>query len=160
MVYGSRDPDDWDNRENLTMLTRRRFAGFASCAICAVSGFIATEASAQGTPPLTVGTVTRTTLTQVDGPTPGYTTINVLTEMDPNAALLRHTHPGVESAYIVEGGVELQVKGQAAQTLKAGDGWAVPAETPHALKNGDKKTKYAITFIVEKGKPLASPAPE
>ena len=142
------------------MLTRRRFAGFACCAICAATGFIATEAAAQGTPPLTVGTVTRTTLAQTDGPTPGYVTINILTELEPNAALLRHTHPGIESAYVIEGGVELQVKGQATQTLKAGDGWAVQPETPHVLKNGDKKTKYAITFVVEKGKPLVSPAPE
>jgi hypothetical protein len=35
----------------------------------------------------------------------------------------------------------------------------VPAETPHAGgKNGDKMTKLAITYVVEKGKPLASPA--
>ena len=34
------------------MLTRR---GFASCALCAISGFIATEASAQGTPPAAAG---------------------------------------------------------------------------------------------------------
>ena len=32
------------------MLTRRDFAGIASCALCAVTGFIATDASAQGTP--------------------------------------------------------------------------------------------------------------
>jgi quercetin dioxygenase-like cupin family protein len=141
------------------MLTRRRFAGFASCAICAVSGFVATEVSAQGASTAVAG-VKRTTLTQIDGPTPGYVTINMLTELEPNASLPRHTHPGIESAYIVDGGVELQVKGQGALTLKAGDGWAVPAETPHALKNGDKKTSYAITYVVEKGKPLVSPAPE
>jgi hypothetical protein len=35
----------------------------------------------------------------------------------------------------------------------------VPPETPHAgVKNGDKTTKLAITYIVEKGKPPASPA--
>jgi quercetin dioxygenase-like cupin family protein len=142
------------------MLTRRRFAGFASCAICAAAGFIATEASAQGTPPLSVGGVSRATLLQLDGPVAGYVTINMSVELEPNAQLLRHTHPGVESAYVIEGGVELSVKNQATQTLKAGDAWGVPPETPHALKNGDKKTKYAITYVVEKGKPLVSPAPE
>jgi len=33
------------------MLTRRRFAGFASCALCGIAKFIATDASAQGAPP-------------------------------------------------------------------------------------------------------------
>jgi quercetin dioxygenase-like cupin family protein len=44
--------------------------------------------------------------------------------------------------------------------LKPGDGFQVPPNTPHAGgKNGDKKkTKIAITYVVEKGKPLASPA--
>jgi hypothetical protein len=41
------------------MLTRRGFAGFASCAFCAVTGFIATEVSAQGTPPAGAPGVTR-----------------------------------------------------------------------------------------------------
>jgi quercetin dioxygenase-like cupin family protein len=142
------------------MLTRRRFAGFASCAICAATGFVAAEASAQGMAPLAAGGVKRTTLTQMDGPTPGYVTINMLTELEPNASLARHTHPGIESGYVVDGGIDLQVKGQAALALKAGGGWTVAPETPHAVKNGDKKTTYAITYVVEKGKPLVSPAPE
>jgi hypothetical protein len=33
------------------MLTRRGFAGFASCALCGLAEFAATEVSAQGTPP-------------------------------------------------------------------------------------------------------------
>lgn len=138
------------------MLTRRRFAGFASCAICAAAGFIATDASAQGS----ADGVTRTTLSQMDGPTPGYVTIIMQVELEPNASLPRHTHPGVESGYVAEGGVEVTVKGQGAHAVKPGEAWQVAPETPHALKNGDKKTKYAITYTVEKGKPLISPAPE
>jgi quercetin dioxygenase-like cupin family protein len=41
----------------------------------------------------------------MDGPVPGYVTINTLTELEPNASLLRHTHPGIESGYVVEGGI-------------------------------------------------------
>ena len=141
------------------MLTRRGFAGFASCAICAATGFIATEAVAQGAP-VTADGVTRSTLSQIDGPTPGYYTLIMQVELEPNASLARHTHPGIESGYVVEGGVEVTVKGQAALAVKPGGAWQVAPETPHALKNGDKKTKYAITYTVEKGKPLISPAPE
>jgi quercetin dioxygenase-like cupin family protein len=109
---------------------------------------------------VTADGVTRTTLSQMDGPTPGYYTLIMSVELEPNASLARHTHPGIESGYVVEGGAEVPIKGQAARALKAGDAWQVAPETPHALKNGDKKTRYSITYTVEKGKPLISPAPE
>ena len=141
------------------MLTRRGFAGFASCAICAATGFIATVASGQGTPPATTPGLTRKVLSQMDGPMPGYVTIIAEVEIEPAAFIARHTHPGIESGYLLEGGIDLAVQGQPTRTLKPGDGFQVPAETPHAGgKNGDKKTKLAVTYVVEKGKPLASPA--
>jgi len=64
------------------VLTRRGFAGFASCAICAVTGFVATEASAQGTPTATTAGVTRKILSQTDGPAPGYVTLLVEAEIE------------------------------------------------------------------------------
>ena len=140
------------------MLTRRGFAGLASCAICAVTGFIATEASAQGAPPAAAG-VKRKLLSQTDGPMPGYVTINMEAEIDAGVTVARHTHPGIESSYVLEGGFELPVQGQPTRMLKAGDGFQIPPETPHAGgKPGDTKTRLAITYVVEKGKPLATPA--
>jgi len=71
----------------------------------------------------------------------------------------RHTHPGIESAYVLEGGFELPIQGQATRMLKPGDSFQIPPETPHAGgKPGDAKTRVLITYVVEKGKPLASPA--
>jgi quercetin dioxygenase-like cupin family protein len=141
------------------MLTRRSFAGVASCAICAVTGFMATDASAQGTPPATTPGVSRKILSQSDGPTPGYVTLLVAIEIEAGVTIGRHTHPGIESAYILEGGFELPIEGQPTRAYKPGDGFVVPAETPHAgNKNGDVKTRVLSTYIVEKGKPLASPA--
>ena len=69
-------------------------------------------------------------------------------------------HPGLESAYILEGEGVFLVKGQPDRHFKAMDNWQVQPEVPHSLRNGDKKTKIAITYVVEKDKPLASPAPE
>jgi quercetin dioxygenase-like cupin family protein len=141
------------------MLTRREFAGVASCAICGLSGLIATDAAAQGTPPATTPGVTRKILSQMDGPMPGYVTINVEAEIEPGVLVARHTHPGIESGYVLEGGFDLPIQGQPTRTLKPGDGFQVPPETPHAgTKNGDKTSRIAITYVVEKGKPLASPA--
>jgi quercetin dioxygenase-like cupin family protein len=144
----------------VVMLTRRSFAGFASCAICAVTGFVATDASAaEGALPAVTPGVTRKILSQMDGPMPGYVTINMEVEIEPGVMVARHTHPGIESGYILEGGLDLPIQGQPTRTLKSGDGYQVPAETPHAGgKAGDKKTRAAITYVVEKGKPLASPA--
>ena len=124
------------------MLTRRDFAGVASCALCAVTGFMATDASAQTTPPATTPGVTRKVLSQTDGPTPGYVTIIVEAEIEPGIMVARHTHPGIESAYVIEGGLDLPIEGQPIRSLKPGDGFVVPPNTPHAGgKNGDKKTQ-------------------
>ena len=132
------------------MLTRRGFAGFASCAICALTGFVASDASAVegASPPVTPG-LTRKMLSQMDGPMPGYVTLNMEVEIEAGTAVPRHTHPGIESSYVLEGGFELPVQGQATRTLKAGDGFQIPPETPHAGgKPGDKKTRLAITYVV------------
>ena len=139
------------------MLTRRGFAGVASCALCSITGFAATDASAQ-TPVVTPG-VTRKILSQADGPAPGYVTLQVDIEIEAGVTIGRHTHPGIESAYILEGGFELPIEGMPTKMYKPGDGFVVPPSTPHAgNKNGDVKTKVLSTYIVEKGKPLASPA--
>jgi len=103
--------------------------------------------------------VTRKILSQTDGPTPGYTTLLVEATIEPGVTVARHTHPGIESAYVLEGGFELPIHGQATRMIKKGDGFHIPAETPHAGgKAGDARSVILITYIVEKGKPLASPA--
>jgi quercetin dioxygenase-like cupin family protein len=142
------------------MLTRRKFAGFASCALCGITEFVAAEASAQGTPPTaSSGGVSHKILSQTDGPAPGYVTLLVEATIPAGVPLDRHTHPGIESSYVLEGGFELPVQGQQTRTIKAGDAFQIPPETPHAGgKPGESKTTLLITYVVEKGKPLTSPA--
>jgi quercetin dioxygenase-like cupin family protein len=135
------------------MLTRRNFS---VCAICAVAGFAATaigEAQAQ-TPGLK-----RTILEKMEFPD-GFVTVTALVEIDPGATAARHTHPGVETVYVLEGESELFVKGEPARKIKAGDSFHVSREVPHHARNGDKPTKLLVTYVVDKDKPLASPAPE
>ena len=130
------------------MLTRRFFT---SCALCAALG-AETEAHAEGAP-----TFTRKVLQQVDGPA-GYVVVVVEVAIQPGAVIAWHTHPGVESSYVVAGSAELMVKDQPSRPLAAGAGFQIPPETPHAVRNGSGPTTIASTYIVEKGKPLASPA--
>ena len=138
------------------MLTRRGFAGVASCAICGLAGFMATDASAQGAQP--PGGITRKILSQIDGPMPGYTTISADVTLELGAKVPRHTHPGIESSYVVEGSFELPVEGQPLRVLKTGDAFQIPPETPHAGgKPPEAKCRILVTYIVDKSKPLATP---
>ena len=134
------------------MLSRRLFIG---CALCAATELSATAASAQS-PPATG--LKRTILTRVDGPSAGFETIVVEVEVDAGFFVARHTHPGIESSYIMQGGGVLMVDGQPDRTLKPGDAFQVPTATPHSLRNGAGSTKLVANYIVEKGKPLATPA--
>jgi quercetin dioxygenase-like cupin family protein len=103
--------------------------------------------------------VTRKILSQIDGPTPGYTTIIADVTLDAGVSVPRHTHPGIESSYVLEGGgFELPVEGQPLRVIRAGDAFQIPAETPHAGgKPADSKTRLLINYIVEKDKPLVKP---
>jgi len=142
------------------MLSRRNFAGFASCALCGLAEFVATGASAQNAPPVTTPGVTRKILSQMDGPAPGYVTIVAEATVEAGVKVGRHTHPGIESAYVLEGGFELPIQGQPTRVVKPGDCVQIPSETPHAGgEPGTATTRILSTYVIEKGKPLASPAP-
>ncbi|WP_018260707.1 cupin domain-containing protein [Methylobacterium sp. WSM2598] len=140
------------------MLTRRNFAGFVSCAICTATGFLATDVSAQNSPAATPG-LKRKLLKQTEGPMPGYVTLLMEVEIDAGTTVARHTHPGIESSYVLDGEIEVPIQGQETKTYKVGEGFQVPPNTPHAgSKVGPKSVRLGITYIVEKDKPLASPA--
>ena len=142
------------------MLTRRAFTGVDSCAICAIaSEFMATEAAAQAAPPAATPGVTRKILSQMDGPAPGYVTVLAEATIEKGVSVGRHTHPGIESAWVLEGTLEVPVQGRPTVTVKAGDAFQVPPDTPHGGgKPLEAKARLIITYIVQKDKPLASPA--
>ena len=68
----------------------------------------------------------------------------------------RHTHPGEEITYVLEGTIVLEVEGAPTRTLKAGDFFMVPAEKVHNATSQGAATVVA-TYVVEKGKPLTTP---
>jgi quercetin dioxygenase-like cupin family protein len=138
------------------MLTRR---GFAGCALCAITGFIASDASAQDAPPAGTPGVTRKVLSQMDGPAAGYVTIIAEATVEAGTVVARHTHPGIETSYVLEGSLELPIQGQPTKSYSVGETYQVPTATPHAGgKASDKRIKILSTYVVEKGKPLAAPA--
>ena len=85
--------------------------------------------------------------------------VQALAEFVPGGAAGRHTHPGEELGYVVEGTLELLIDGQPPRTVKAGESFFVPAGMVHDGRNvGSGPAKVLATYIVEKGKPVASPA--
>src|SRR5882672_7745779 len=83
--------------------------------------------------------------------------VQALAEFVPGGEAGRHTHPGEELGYVVEGTLQLLVDGQPPKTLKAGEVFFVPAGAVHDGKNvGKGKAVVLATYVVEKGKPVAT----
>ncbi|MGZ5584852.1 MAG: cupin domain-containing protein [Usitatibacter sp.] len=83
-----------------------------------------------------------------------------LAEIAPGGSTGRHTHFGVETGYVIEGTSSLEIDGEAARILKAGDGYTIAAGKVHNAKAvGEAPAKVLATYVVDKGKPLATPAP-
>ena len=99
--------------------------------------------------------ITRTDLQRHDHSVPGREVIQVRVDIDPGVVAPKHTHPGEEIIYVLEGTLEYEVEGQPPVTLKAGDVLFIPAATIHAAKNvGRGNAAELATYVVEKGKPL------
>ena len=97
----------------------------------------------------------RTDLQRHDLSVPGREVVQARVDFDRGAAFGKHTHPGEEIIYVLEGSLEYQVEGKPPMTLKAGDVLLIPAGTIHAAKNlGSGTAKELATYVVEKGKPL------
>jgi quercetin dioxygenase-like cupin family protein len=97
----------------------------------------------------------RTDLQQHDLSVPGHEAVQVRVDLYPGYISPRHTHPGEEIIYVLEGTIEYEVDGSPSVTLKAGDVLFVPAGRIHTAKNvGTVNAAELATYVVEKGKPL------
>jgi quercetin dioxygenase-like cupin family protein len=81
-------------------------------------------------------------------------------ELAPGASAGRHFHDGHEIGYVLEGTARFEVEGQAPVDLKPGDHYHVDAGKRHDARNtGTGPAKVLAIYLIEKGKPLAVPAP-
>lgn len=106
--------------------------------------------------------IKRTILQRGDVPAEGAREMVLgLAEIASGGATGRHFHNGPETGYVMEGESVLEVDGEAPKMLKAGDSYFIPAGKIHDAKAaGTGSTKVLATYVVEKGKPLAIPAPK
>ncbi|HEY0189672.1 MAG TPA: cupin domain-containing protein [Kofleriaceae bacterium] len=100
----------------------------------------------------------RTELARHDLAAAGREAVIARGEFAAGAAPPRHTHPGDELGYVLAGELTVEIDGAPPVKLVAGDTFFVPAGAIHTARNTGKLPAVAIsTYIVEKGKPLATP---
>ena len=124
-------------------------ASFLALPVYLALAFLAPVTAQQG--------ITRTPLGTIDFP-PGYQTITQFSQIAAGLCAERHSHPGIETGYVMEGDVVLKIEGRPDQHFKAGDQVPVPLGVPH-LPCTTGGTKIFTVHIVEKSKPFATPVP-
>jgi len=104
--------------------------------------------------------IKRTSLQSRDFPGAVYRSTLMRVEVAKGGIVARHTHPGLEIGYVEHGHALLKVAGQPDQTLQTGDSFSVPQATPHSVTNtGPGVLTLLSTYVVDKAKPLSTPAP-
>jgi len=99
----------------------------------------------------------RTVLQQGDLSMAGHESVTAVAEFQPGGTVGRHTHPGEEVGYILEGTIVLEQEGKPSVTLGPGKTFFIPAGTVHnATNRGSAPARVLANYIVEKGKPLAT----
>jgi quercetin dioxygenase-like cupin family protein len=128
----------------------KRTTSFATTAI--LVGMLAATAAQAPAP------FKRTVLQQADLSAPGREVVMALAEIQPGGASGRHTHPGEEIAYVSAGPIILEIDGKPAKTLQTGEAFIIPAGAIHNARNsGTGIAKVVATYVIEKGKPVATP---
>ena len=89
----------------------------------------------------------------------GHETVMGVAELAPGICGGRHTHPGIETSYILEGEGVSKIDGRPDRPVKAGDAIQIPANVPHDGCASARGVKILTVHVIEKGKPLGSPAP-
>ena len=99
--------------------------------------------------------IKRTDLQRYDLSVPGYETVQARIDFEGHTAFGKHSHPGEEVIYVLDGELEYEVEGKSPITLKAGEVLFIPAGVVHAARNNSHtKASELATYIVEKGKPI------
>ena len=87
----------------------------------------------------------------------GHQTLMDRTSIDVHGTMPPHTHPGIESGYVLQGSGTLKVAGRPDQALAAGANFIVPPDTVHSLVNtGDTEIVVLTSYVVVKGEPLVT----
>ena len=85
----------------------------------------------------------------------GIEVVVTLVEVAPRATIGKHTHPGHEVAYVLEGSGVSEVEGEAPAVRKAGTVTYIPAKKVHESKNESNELMKLLVFRIHlKGQPI------
>jgi quercetin dioxygenase-like cupin family protein len=99
--------------------------------------------------------ITRTVINRGDMSWMGHEAVSARADFPVGGSTGKHTHPGDEVTYVLEGSVSLEIDGMA-KTVKAGEAIFVPAGKIHNVTASGGKAVAIANYLVEKGKPLTT----
>lgn len=101
----------------------------------------------------------RTDLIKSDIDVPAHEVVQVRVDFLPGVLAARHSHPGEEIAYVIEGTLEYKLDGREPVNLSAGQSLFIPTGVAHSAQNvGTGKASELATYIVQKGQTLVVPS--
>jgi quercetin dioxygenase-like cupin family protein len=100
----------------------------------------------------------RELLQTIEVPGGAYETVIGTSELGPNRMASRQSHPGAEAGYVLQGSGSILVDGQPPITLRASQSYKLAPGAVHEVRTGPHGMKLIVIWVVEKGKPLVSPA--
>jgi quercetin dioxygenase-like cupin family protein len=142
-------------------MTMRKFSILLPALLLAAggAGLAAAQPSAQSPAPSGAAALKRTPVLHADVTAPGREAAVMKVELVPSGHAGRHTHPGDEISYVVDGEAELLVDGEPPKRVHAGEAFVVKEGRIHDLRNPGGAPVHLIgVYVVDKGKPLATPA--
>ncbi|MBU9767300.1 cupin domain-containing protein [Mycobacterium sp. TNTM28] len=136
-------------------MTRARFA-LAALALTAAA-LTSPVAHADNSADDPTAGVSRTELQRSAAPTPGFEIIQTRFEIPVGKESGRHSHPGPELGYIVQGDVDMLFDDRPTQHLHSGDPFLIPANVVHNARNvGSVRTLMLSTYVVPVDQPLVT----
>ncbi|MFD5572285.1 cupin domain-containing protein [Streptomyces cadmiisoli] len=150
------------------MITRRSLMRSSSAATVGSLGLIALGSSsaeahrnsseAPAVTPVSADGITRTELQRHLSPAPGWELVQTLVQIPRGVESGRHSHPGVEVGYIIQGDILMEFDDRPWQRLRTGAPFFIPHGVIHNARNiGKVQTKMLSTYQIEHGKPLVTP---
>jgi len=134
------------------------FVAFA--ALATADAQLHAQVHAQVVPsPVSPSPVKRTILQKVDVPGTNQELIYATVEIAAGFKAGRHFHPGVAMALVVEGEFWFQQDGQPEKVLRPGESLTTPDRAIHNEGALGQPVKLTAVYVLEKGKPMVSPAP-
>ena len=123
----------------------------------AVGALGATFVGAQGAAQVTRTELLRKPASGIEG----KEVVVFLADLPPGAVAGRHSHPGDEAIYMLQGALVFEPDGEQPFELKAGQITFNPAKHIHKARNASSSepAKVLNCMLAEKGQPLATPVP-